>query len=85
MLCIPICYVDVDTSKGGTIELDKSAGNNYPLRGGKLSDFEGGIRAVTVVTGGALPLARRHQVEDGMMHIAGTRFVVCTFSTFLID
>lgn len=59
-------------SQGGTIELDKSAGNNYPLRGGKLSDFEGGVRAVTVVTGGALPAPRRRQVEDGMMHIAGT-------------
>lgn len=34
-------------------------GNNYPLRGGKFSNFEGGIRVNAFVTGGALPAARR--------------------------
>ena len=56
--------------QGGSIQINYGAGNNYPLRGGKLTDFEGGIRAVTVVNGGYLPDARRGQVERGMMHIA---------------
>ena len=56
--------------QGGSIQINFGAGNNYPLRGGKLTDFEGGIRAVTVVNGGYLPDARRGQVEQGMMHIA---------------
>jgi len=65
------------SDNGGSLQLDSSAGNNYPLRGGKLTDFEGGIRAVTVVSGGALPEERRGQVEDGLMHIADWYVTFC--------
>lgn len=65
-------------SQGGSLQLDSSAGNNYPLRGGKLTDFEGGIRAVTVVNGGALPDERRGEVEGGLMHIADWYVTFCS-------
>eukprot|EP00948_MAST-09A_sp_MAST-9A-sp1_P000767 g767.t1 len=57
------------------------AGNNFPLRGGKFSNFEGGIRVNAFVTGGVLPPSRRGQVESNYItswdwyatycHIAG--------------
>jgi len=34
-----------------------SASSNYPLRGGKTTVFEGGIRSVSFVTGGYLPVS----------------------------
>eukprot|EP00039_Didymoeca_costata_P004959 m.77237 g.77237 ORF g.77237 m.77237 type:complete len:548 (-) comp12611_c0_seq1:71-1714(-) len=39
-------------------------GNNWPLTGGKFTNFEGGIRVNAFVAGGAVPLARRGTLED---------------------
>ena len=58
------------TDNGGSLELDSTAGNNWPLRGGKYSDLEGGIRATTFISGGYLPKSRRGQKEYGLTHIA---------------
>eukprot|EP00485_Elphidium_margaritaceum_P006977 CAMPEP_0202705486 /NCGR_PEP_ID=MMETSP1385-20130828/18021_1 /ASSEMBLY_ACC=CAM_ASM_000861 /TAXON_ID=933848 /ORGANISM="Elphidium margaritaceum" /LENGTH=535 /DNA_ID=CAMNT_0049363719 /DNA_START=41 /DNA_END=1645 /DNA_ORIENTATION=- len=58
------------SDNGGSLELELTAGNNYPLRGGKTAYFEGGIRAAAFVSGGYLPEHRRGQIENGMMHIA---------------
>eukprot|EP01084_Bolivina_argentea_P254031 426954_1 len=58
------------TDNGGSLELDKTAGNNYPLRGGKASVLEGGIRATAFVSGGYLPPHSRGHLTDGLMHIA---------------
>lgn len=48
------------------------AANNYPLKGGKASLWEGGIRVANFVSGGYLPLSARgtHVVGDAMMHTA---------------
>ena len=50
---------------------DNPAANNCPLRGGKYSDFEGGVRVVSFVSGGLIPEKRRGISLNGSMHIAG--------------
>ncbi|KAL3925964.1 MAG: hypothetical protein SGILL_000065 [Bacillariaceae sp.] len=43
----------VSSDNGGWIQLDHG-GNNFPLRGGKTTDFEGGVRTAAFVSGGFL-------------------------------
>mmetsp|Transcript_526 Transcript_526/g.1233 ORF Transcript_526/g.1233 Transcript_526/m.1233 type:complete len:602 (-) Transcript_526:288-2093(-) len=58
------------TDNGGEIMAQLCGGNNWPLRGGKFSNFEGGIRANAFVTGGFLPEHRRGVKEEGFMTTA---------------
>jgi len=48
----------------------EAGGNNYPLRGGKYSNFEGGIRVAAFLSGGYIPQAVRGTKSDEMVHIA---------------
>jgi len=41
---------------------------NYPLRGGKHTFWEGGVRVVSFLSGGALPEERRGRSYSGMAH-----------------
>ena len=41
--------------------------NNYPLRGGKFSATEGGLRVNAFVTGGVIPEAKRGTTETGFI------------------
>jgi len=52
--------------------------NNAPLRGGKTSDWEGGIRVRSFLSGGFLPEARRGVKLEGYGHFADW---LATFST----
>lgn len=46
----------------------KFAGNNYPLRGAKLTLWEGGTRSPTVISGGYVK--QEGMVHDGLFHIS---------------
>lgn len=48
----------------------EAGGNNYPLRGGKYSNFEGGIRVPAFMSGGFLPSSVRGTQSQEMIHIA---------------
>ena len=56
------------TDNGGPIYNNGSAGaNNYPLKGGKMNNWEGGIRGNSFVSGGFLPPSVRGSKFDGMV------------------
>lgn len=52
------------SDNGGWVQQDRG-GNNYPLRGGKVTDFEGGVRTAAFLAGGFL--------EKSAPHLVGTR------------
>lgn len=47
-----------------------NAGCNYPLRGSKYTDFEGGVRSAAFVSGGYVPPAMRGTTSEEIMHVA---------------
>lgn len=55
----------------------EAGANNFPLRGGKYSNFEGGIRVNAFVSGGVIPEAVRGTKLDGMIHIADWYGTLC--------
>eukprot|EP00730_Choanoeca_flexa_P004719 TRINITY_DN11782_c0_g1_i1.p1 TRINITY_DN11782_c0_g1~~TRINITY_DN11782_c0_g1_i1.p1 ORF type:complete len:519 (+),score=67.23 TRINITY_DN11782_c0_g1_i1:149-1558(+) len=54
-----------------------SYANNFPLRGGKGNDFEGGVRTASFVSGGLVPPAMRGTSVDGYIHVADWYATVC--------
>lgn len=61
----------LSADNGGLVIADGFGGaNNYPLRGGKQTNFEGGVRVNALVSGGFVPLARRGSSEEGLIEIA---------------
>ncbi|CAK9013922.1 Arylsulfatase B (ASB) (N-acetylgalactosamine-4-sulfatase) (G4S), partial [Durusdinium trenchii] len=51
--------------------------NNLPLRGGKLSDWEGGIRVNAFVSGGFLPKKQRGKTLEHYVHVADWYTTFC--------
>ncbi|KAH8053087.1 sulfuric ester hydrolase [Aureococcus anophagefferens] len=67
------------SDNGGPSGTDADSSNNFPLRGGKYSDLEGGVRAAGLVAGGFLPDAARGRTLDG----AGAYVHICDwYATF---
>lgn len=62
---------------GGSVTLTENAANNWPLRGGKYSPWEGGIRVVAFVSGGYLPPSVRGTVLHSLVHIADYYMTFC--------
>jgi arylsulfatase I/J len=59
-----------DIGHGTACANGEAGANNWPLRGGKYSNWEGGIRANAFMSGGFLPKGVRGTRQDGVMHIA---------------
>ena len=58
----------LSADNGGPIYMSgRGGGNNYPLRGGKASNFEGGIRVNGFVSGGFVPPSQRGKKLDGLV------------------
>lgn len=55
----------------------KGAASNRPLRGGKMSDWEGGIRVNAFVSGGRIPVARRGGSLENYVHVADWYATFC--------
>lgn len=62
--------VVLSSDNGGPIKLEESASSNHPLRGGKYSEFEGGVRATAFISGGFIPSPLRGTTSEVVMHIA---------------
>ena len=58
------------TSDNGGPTYPGGGANNYPLKGGKVADWQGGIRTNAFVAGGYLPDQMRGQKTDGYIHVA---------------
>jgi len=60
----------LSSDNGGPIYDSGGAGaNNWPLKGGKTSNWEGGVRGNGIVAGGFLPPSRRGSKESGLVSI----------------
>merc|ERR1712137_1091900 len=64
---------------GGPI-YEPGAANNHPLKGGKYSDWEGGVRVSAFLAGGVVPLGRRGEAFDGLMSVADWYATFCTLA-----
>jgi arylsulfatase I/J len=59
-----------DKTKGAVCMSGEAGANNYPLRGGKYTAWEGGIRGNAFVSGGLIPAAMRGTKSEHLMAIA---------------
>ena len=70
----------VASSDNGGPEGDGYGGNNWPLRGGKSSNWQGGVRVNAFAAGGAIPLARRGTTEAGLIELADWYTTFCAIA-----
>ena len=60
----------VASSDNGGPERKDFGANNFPLKGGKWTDWQGGVRVNAFASGGYLPKKMRGQITGGYIHIA---------------
>ena len=56
----------VSADNGGS----KCHSSNYPLKGAKMTMFEGGVRSLAFANGGVLPDSMKGKTSEGFIHIA---------------
>ena len=69
----------VSSDNGGPVYVGGGA-NNYPLKGGKMSNFQGGVRVNAFVSGGFLPESRRGEVEKGYITLSDWYTTFCALA-----
>eukprot|EP01064_Diplonema_japonicum_P010618 TRINITY_DN1785_c0_g1_i1.p1 TRINITY_DN1785_c0_g1~~TRINITY_DN1785_c0_g1_i1.p1 ORF type:complete len:532 (+),score=127.75 TRINITY_DN1785_c0_g1_i1:635-2230(+) len=52
-------------------------GNNYPLKGGKMSDWEGGVRVNAFISGGYVPKELQGTKSESYVHVADWYPTLC--------
>jgi arylsulfatase B len=57
------------SDNGGPAGVDGGNANNWPLRGGKKTEFEGGVRVNAFLAGGFLPASLSGASRDGYIHV----------------
>ena len=62
---------------GWLLPAGRAGSSNWPLRGGKVSDFEGGVRAVSFISGGYLPASVRGSRHTGIISVADWYATFC--------
>jgi len=67
------------SDNGGPTYVDAGS-NNYPLKGSKGSDWEGGVRATAFATGGLVPPAMRGTTIEGYIHICDWYATFCALA-----
>ena len=71
----------LSADNGGLTIADGFGGaNNFPLRGGKISNWEGGIRANALASGGFIPPARRGALESSFIEVADWLATFCALA-----
>jgi len=70
----------VASSDNGGPEGDGYGGNNWPLKGGKASNWEGGVRVNAFAAGGAVPAARRGTREAGLIEMSDWYATFCAIA-----
>ena len=69
----------VSSDNGGPI-IPGSAANNYPLKGGKHTDWQGGVRVNAFTSGGYLPEDMKGKKTEGYIHIADWYATFCALA-----
>eukprot|EP00035_Acanthoeca_spectabilis_P030436 m.9413 g.9413 ORF g.9413 m.9413 type:complete len:541 (-) comp4173_c0_seq2:103-1725(-) len=70
----------VSSDNGGPSLTDLDTSNNFPLRGGKYSLFDGGMRINFFVGGGYIPEAQRGRTVDGLAHVTDLYATFCALA-----
>ena len=69
-------FILMFSDNGGPLENGCGA-NNYPLHGGKHSNYEGGVRVNAFVSGGVIPCQKRGTVETALIGIEDWYATLC--------
>jgi len=70
----------VFTSDNGGPIYEPGSGNNHPLKGGKYSDWEGGVRTNAFLSGGYIPERLRNTQNEHIISIADWYATLCVIS-----